>query len=422
MRNSIPLICLLASLALLASCISQPMSFADRLSRQVMFTIPHGKMSADPFSGGVTDGATRDSDEDQRWLGKFISFHRLKLVSRWSMKALGLDAIVAEVRGDRSVGDVVKALSEDDRIDSVQPVVTYDLLSTSAYNDPYFHLQNATVRGADIEKVHHLATGRGVVVAIVDTGMDRQHPDLVDRIVVSHNFVDQDPDRFDQDEHGTTVAGIIAATANNDLGIVGIAPEVKLIALKACWQDQKTRKSSCDSYSVLKALVEVLKLEPDILNLSLAGPPDPTIARLLTAASDKGIIIVAAVDPSRKVSFPASMPQVVAVSTSLEPGEMMPANAVLAPGVDVLTMTPGATYAFRSGSSMATAYVSGVAALVREGQRRLSGEQFRTQLIASSQQSINRIPVVDICHAVLDAARPGDCPTDVFVAAEHGAR
>ncbi|MFT5209004.1 MAG: major intracellular serine protease [Flavobacterium sp.] len=126
------------------------------------------------------------------------------------------------------------------------------------------------------------------MVAVVDTGVDRTHPELSDRIMYSSSFIDNDISNFDADEHGTAVAGIIGSKANNEVGIVGVAPEVKLMVLKACQQDDKTRRAHCDSYSLLKALTRVLALEPDILNLSLAGPPDPLIARLIDAILGKG--------------------------------------------------------------------------------------------------------------------------------------
>ena len=121
-------------------------------------------------------------------------------------------------------------------------------------------------------------------------------------------------------------------------------------------------------------------------------------------------MIVAAVDPQRRHSFPASLPEVIAVSAPLYVNGSMPSNGVLAPGTDMLTTAPGATYAFRSGSSMATAYVSGVAALMRERQPGLSGSQLRTELVASSQYSVDAIPVVDICHAVAGSKNDKLCP------------
>lgn len=391
----------LVILVLLSGCFSAPLTEEERLERRVLFTISGDSSDyslVNTYASETYLGLTRKQESVQPVVSQLMSMHRLKRISQWPIKALGLEAIVAEIRGDRSVEEVVQALARDQRVESVQAVVTYDLLS---YNDPYFHMQNATIRVEDIEQIHALATGKDVVVALIDTGVDRQHPELVDRIVFAENFVEHDR-RFDTDEHGTTVAGVIASTANNDLGIVGVAPEVKLMVFKSCWEDSQTRRAKCDSYSISKALAEVVSQRPDVLNLSLAGPPDELIRRLLALAIQRGIIVVAAFDPGRR-SFPASMRDVIAVGAPLSGDVSMPTNGLLAPGTDILTTAPGATYAFRSGSSMSTAYVSGIAALMRERQPMLSATEVRSQLRATSRYSVNMVPVVDICNAVIGA-------------------
>ena len=389
----------LLSLLLLGGCILRPppQDPGQNLNRRIMFTVAKPSKGANPLAGKMPVSDDTGNDKVEPLIKRIISFHRLKMISEWPIKALGLEAIVAEIRGNRSVKDVVSALSKDSRVKTVHPVVKFKLLT---YNDPYFHLQSATVGGANFERIHDLATGKNVTVGLVDTGVDRHHPELAGRIIYAHNFVDHDQNDFDNDEHGTSVAGLIASAANNKVGIVGIAPQAKLMVFKACWQDPQTRQAQCDSYSIMKALVEVLKQHPDVLNMSLAGPSDPLIARLLAAAYKEGIVLVAAVDPHRERSFPADLPEVIAVSAPLYVNAFMPRSGVLAPGTDILTTAPGSTYAFRSGSSMATAYVSGVAALMRQRQPGISGEQLRSELVASSQYKVDAIPVVDICHAV----------------------
>ncbi len=393
---------LLVGLVLLASCTSVPQTPEEKFGRQVMFTVADSEGSLDARTRGATV------------ISQIMSLHNLKKVSQWSIRALGLETIVAEIRGERrTVDDVLQALGQDGRVESVQPVQLFKVLG---YNDPYFHLQDASVNNSDIQAIHVAATGRDVVVALVDTGVDRMHPELKDKIVYSHNYVDHDPHEFDNDEHGTAVAGIIASTANNDLGIVGIAPNAHLMALKACWQDSQTRRARCDSYSLTKALVDALNRGPDVINLSLAGPPDPLMARVIRKAVDRGIVVIAAVDEAHRQFFPASMPEVIAVGSTLSNDSPLPVNGLLAPGTDMLTTTPGATYAFRSGSSMATAYVSGVAALLLEHNHGLSTRGVLAQLRGSALEAKNAVPVVDICRAVLNAANIDTCRIQPAVA------
>ncbi|MDA0273049.1 MAG: S8 family serine peptidase, partial [Proteobacteria bacterium] len=195
----------------------------------------------------------------------------------------------------------------------MQSVKLYTLMS---YNDPYFALQN-TVNGDRIDSIHEISTGKNVVVGLVDTGVDRWHPELIDKIVYTRNLVEDDQASFDGDEHGTAVAGVIASAANNDLGIVGVAPDVQLMVFKACRQEKKSRRTSCDSLSIIKALGDVLVQQPDILNLSLSGPRDGLIERLLREAYRSGIVLLGAVDESSGLaeSFPANMEEVIAVGT-----------------------------------------------------------------------------------------------------------
>lgn len=406
MRRFTAILICIASVVVVTGCTSAPVPYDERLQRQVVFTVADPGTTSGLATGFSSTGETLAGDQENSTvdlgfrIDRIIQFHRLTKISQWSIKALGIEAVVAEIRGDRTVRQVLDELAGDHRVESVQSLSTYDLLS---YNDPYFYLQAASVKGVGIERVHSLATGKNVVVGMVDTGVDRQHPEIADRIIMSGNFVDHDRGRFDNDEHGTSVAGVIGSAANNDLGIVGVAPEVKLMIFKACWQDERTGGSKCDSFSIVKALNEVLKQQPDILNLSLAGPADPLIERLLREANDRGIIIMAAVDSGKKTSFPASMPEVIAVSAPTPADTPRPAHTVLAPGIDILTTTPGATYAFRSGSSMSTAYVSGIAALMKEREPMLSGEQLLARLLSSSRMGIDMIPIVDVCQAVVGA-------------------
>lgn len=416
-----PLRILVAMTILVSGCASlDHRSVEERFARRVVFTVSI-EQAADPSllsaysAAPYTDLKPVLTGEKSRSLIKgIIRFHRLKKVSQWSIESLQLVAVVAEFSVAKTVDEVIADLRADDRVDSVEAVKTYQLLT---YNDPYFQLQNF-VKSDDIENIHRMATGKGVVVGLLDTGIDRTHPELTDRIIYSRNFVAHDQSRFDLDEHGTTVAGVIGSAANNEIGIVGVAPDVKLMAFKACWQDPLTRRAKCDSVSLIKALVDVINQHPDILNLSLSGPDDFLIRRLLKVASDRGIVLIAAVDSKVKLSFPASMDEVIAVGTPIGTDGSVDTFGILAPGTDVLTTTPGATYAFRSGSSMATAYISGIAALMKERQPTLSGEQIRVHLRSTSSGHTGLVPVVNMCAAIsLDGE---SCqPSSIVVVAEE---
>lgn len=387
-------------LFIIAGCASTPP--VDIYASNVVFTVPLTQPGSE-LATGFAPNASMIEQPGQNLIQAVLRFHGLKKVSQFTIQALNVEAVVAEFGPGRNLDDVVSGLSSDNRVESVQSVKPYTLMS---YNDPYFALQN-TVNGDRIDSIHQISTGKNVVVGILDTGVDRWHPELIDKIVYTRNLVDHDQDSFDSDEHGTAVAGVIASAANNDLGIVGVAPDVQLMVFKACHQEKASRRTSCDSVSIIKALGDVLVQQPDILNLSLSGPRDAIIERLLGAVYRNGTVLVGAVDESSGLaeSFPANMEEVIAVGTALNLEDGF-TRVLLAPGTDMLTTAPGGTYGFKSGSSMATAYVSGIVALMKERNPALSNAEVYGDLRASTRLDENELPVVDMCLAVNSVLEP----------------
>jgi subtilisin family serine protease len=132
-------------------------------------------------------------------------------------------------------------------------------------------------------------------VAIIDTGVDTEHPDLAGRTQLTRNYIDDDVTEFRNDRHGTQVAGLIAAAANNGIGIVGVAPDVRLMAYKACWQPTPSSAGRCNSFTLAQALADALAARAQVINLSLVGPSDPLLEALVEKAISGGVIVVGAV-------------------------------------------------------------------------------------------------------------------------------
>jgi subtilisin family serine protease len=180
----------------------------------------------------------------------------------------------------------------------------------------------------------------------------------------------------DHDIHGTALAGVIGAVAGNGEGIVGVAPDSKLVVLKACRQEKRNAPAAiCDTLTLAKALNKAITLMPDVVNLSLTGPYDPLLIQLVQEAIARGIVVVAS-DPGgenpQNRAFPASVERVIRVhAAAVQPpddlacGEL-DGSQICAPSADVLTTFPNAAYNFLSGSSIAAAHVSGVIALLLE--------------------------------------------------------
>jgi subtilisin family serine protease len=166
--------------------------------------------------------------------------------------------------------------------------------------------------------------------------------------------------------HGTGVAGIIAAKANNRQGIVGVAPQARLLGLRACWQDEN--RSLCDSLSLAKALHFAIEKNVDVLNLSLTGPSGKLLTQLIAKAMANGAVVVAAVDSTEQGGgFPASSKGVVAVTDNMS--IMSNTRGYRAPGNGVPTTQPNSKWFAVDGSSYSAAHVSGLFALLIEMRR-----------------------------------------------------
>ena len=144
--------------------------------------------------------------------------------------SLGVQCLVFQIPEGRAVDEVMARLAADPRVALVQPNQVFQGLH-AAHNDPYATLQyGARAIRADLE--HRWATGHGVKVAVVDTGVDTKHPDLHGRIIRTINFVEGGERTFARDSHGTAVAGVIAATADYEVGIFGIAPQADIVVAR----------------------------------------------------------------------------------------------------------------------------------------------------------------------------------------------
>ena len=293
--------------------------------------------------------------------------YRLREVSSWPIAMLGVHCVVFQVPAGQTVPQAIAQLRRDARVESVQPLQTFATQS-AVYNDPYERLQSS-LDTMGVPAAHEWSRGAGVNVAVIDTGVDTRHPDLQGRIVEKRNFVDTDWQAFDNDRHGTAVAGLIAATANNSLGIVGIAPEASLHAYKACWQIAAGDSAAvCNTFTLAKALGAAIDARVQIANLSLAGPGDPLLTRLVTQARLRGMIVVGAEPADRSAAFPTDIEGVIAVA-AMDQQVAARGGTLAAPGTEVLTLVPDGHYDFASGSSIATANVSGVIALLLARQR-----------------------------------------------------
>ena len=329
-------------------------------ARQVLLLLrlpPEHYRPESGYSGGYGGGAAHGAR--RRVAAELARAHRLDLVTDWALPLLGVDCFVLTVPDDgRPPEDVAQALARDPRVDWAQPMNEF---RTRGHDDPLYPLQ-PVAQAWHLDELHEIATGRNVRVAVVDSRVDRHHPDLEGQVVLEQDFVDGHGEL--PEDHGTAVAGIIAARADNGAGILGVAPNARLLALRACWQ-HSSQSTVCTSLGLAMALHFAITHGAEVINLSLSGPSDRLLDRLLDVALARRISVVAAVDRSRPDGgFPASHAGVAAVSDESE-GPALP-GVLVAPGRDVPTTLPGDRWKLVSGSSYAAAHVAGLFALMRE--------------------------------------------------------
>jgi hypothetical protein len=337
-------------------------------------------------------------------------------VAAWPIEVLKMHCAVLRIPAESTRDTLLQKLTQDARVRLAQPMNGF-VPRAQTYNDPYLAMQRG-FQSIDAGDAQQFSRGEKIRVAVIDTGVDARHPDFGGRVIVQRNFVDRDAARFGLDKHGTAVAGVISASANNKEGIVGVAPGVEIIALKACWQIDNTDAAHCNSLTLAQALAAAIAERAQIVNLSLTGPRDPLLNALVAAGSSRGVLYVgAAPSDSPAGSFPGEAPGVIPVDMAESAGVR---NGVLrAPGRDVVTLMPGGHYDFVSGPSLATAHVSGAVALLLARNSKLDRNTIYRLLTQSEGRTVDSAgnAPINACAALAGMLQRVSCPSPRAAAA-----
>jgi subtilisin family serine protease len=345
---------------------AEPSAPAPILPHRVLMMLrlpPQHVLPSADYGGAYGDGLQHSAL--RRVADRLARAHGLKVVDDWPMPLVGVDCFVLEAPPDQSLDEVVASLSREPQVAWSEPVMLFAGSATAPGVGPgrLFQAEPAA-REWRLAKLHEVATGQNVRVAVIDSQIDGAHPDLTGQVATSRNFV-AEPAKA-AEGHGTAVAGVIAARG---VGVDGVAPGSRLMGLRACWQQGIDPEAAtlCDNLSLARALEFAIEQRAQVINMSLAGPTDPLLGKLLDAAKARRIPVVAAFDRRLPAGgFPASHPGVIAVAD--EAWGAPPAGVYSAPGRDVPTTTPGGHWALVNGSSFAAAHVSGLVALARQKQ------------------------------------------------------
>ena len=304
---------------------------------------------------------------------------------------------------------------QTDGSESVQELNEFET-STSAglpFNDTYANLQHS-IEELGIRNAHRHSLGDDIRIAIVDSHVDSRHEDLAGQIDKISSFLNNnhEPNHF----HATAIASVIGAITNNSTGIAGVAPNAELSVLTSCWANETATGAICDTFSLAKALDSITEDPPDILNLSLDGPDDPLLTRLLQAVVKQGVVVVAArtFRPAINEDGFRFIAGVIAVGESFNNARSQANQAITvsgarqsiihAPGEQIMVATPGDGYELQSGVSLATAHVTGVVALLLARIPDMSANELYEVLDASQygrkngKTSINACTALELAH------------------------
>ncbi len=338
------------------------------------------------------------------------------------------------------VFDAIDELNNDPNVEYAEPIYIRRALGTfadapkrmeqtvsqSVYdpNDPYYTDKQwglSAIKLTDAWEKVSSTEREEIVIAILDTGVDLDHPDLQNSIVPGYDFINDDNDPNDDRRHGTHVAGIAAAIADNGIGIAGTASGVKIMPVKVL-----NSEGLGTTQNIIDGIYWAVDNGADVINMSLGAPGGSFLEyEAIVYAVNNGVSVIASVgndsnhwipedgekdidDPSNpdyaeryesSVSYPAAYPGVIGVGAidHLSDTDYFLADFsnvgsevdVVAPGVDIYSTLPDNGYGWASGTSMSAPFVSGLAALLRAANVDLTPEQTFDILVETSKDMVD---------------------------------
>jgi type VII secretion-associated serine protease mycosin len=263
----------------------------------------------------------------------------------------------------------------------------------------------------DLATAHRITRGEGVTVAVIDSGVDATHQDLLGNLLPGFDLVDPDnPDAWTPEEHGTLVAGVVAGHGHGPdrgEGVIGLAPGARVLPIRVSTgeDDQPATRGVADG------IQRAVASGATIISISLSSEHSELDQRAVEAARRADVVVVAAAGnrpDAEQVTFPAALPTVVAVGGVDRDGELAefsvtgPEIALTAPGHDIVTTGPGNEYLVASGTSLAAPMVAGTAALVRSAFPDLTADQVIHRLVTTATDAGPPGPDEQYGHGIVD--------------------
>ncbi len=341
----------------------------------------------------------------------------LTVIASESLTNAGSTLVRLKITNGKTPAAAIESMKNVGMAAIVQPNYVYALDQAAAEQAPATRGDPAQQQGDAaqyiLEKlkmldVHRMVRGANIPIAVIDSQIDFTHPDLVGVAAQSFSAVGGAPEK--PHPHGTGMAGAMAARQR----VLGTAPAARLLAVHAF--SSNAAKAESTTFNILKGIDWAVGQGARVINMSFAGPADPSLQRSLKLAYDKGIVLVAAAGNAGAKSpplFPGADPLVIAVTaTDVDDKLFTGANrgkyiSVAAPGVDILVPAPENAYQLTTGTSVAAAEVSGIVALLLERNPKLTPADIRRILTASAR----RLGTLQLAEPRTAATTPAPAPT-----------
>jgi subtilisin family serine protease len=287
--------------------------------------------------------------------------YKLNQQSKDSLSSIKTTMLVAKTNGQNPLSLSRKINKQEKNV----------LASTNnLFNTASTSFKNAySMYETGVSYVHKTTQGKGTTVCMVDTPIDIYHPSLSNAHIETLDLVKFNPKNYNSMLHGTAVAGILVSQNTH----IGIAPKAKLYSIGAFQTSNGTNKLFGSSSNIAKAIDACIQHKVDVMNLSFTGNRDSLLEKMVTKAIEKRVIVVAAAGNGGNwgsTIYPALIPGVI-TATAIDENKNLFSKAdkglfidYSAPGVNVLTIAPGGKYKLATGTSISSAHVSGIIALL----------------------------------------------------------
>ena len=344
--------------------------------------------------------------------------HRLTRLESQAFQLSGTTLYRWRFAGSRSVATVVRELEADRLVAWAQPNYLFMLQQNETRTEG--DAAQYGLAKLRLPQAHTLAKGDNVLVAVIDSAIDGNHPELAGSIAGTFDALSTTATPH---QHGTAIAGVIAAHGR----LMGSAPDAKILAVRAF--DPKDAGAQGTTFNILKSLDWAAAQGARVINMSFAGPTDPAIHRSLEAARKKGIVLVAAAGNAGAKSpplYPAADPNVIAVSATDADDRLFEQSnrgrhiTVAAPGAQILVAIPDNGYEMSSGTSYSAAEVSGIVALMLQRTPNLTPDKVKAILRATARDLGPRGPDAMFGAGLADAY--GAITADIVPVAAAGRR